>query len=557
MNPIRAAIGSNGAAERGSKSGGTRSIGAEVMDYVVIGAGPAGLQLGAFLQRAGRPYVIVEAGSAAGTFYRTFPRHRRMISINKPHTGWDDPELNLRMDWNSLLTDDPDLLFTRYTDRYFPHADDYLRYLADYAAAHRLNVEYDTRVTSIEREPDGPFVVTDEHDRLRRARRVVVATGFGGPYLPPIPGIELAEGYGDVSVDPDDFTDQRVLIIGKGNSAFETANNLVERAAVIHVVGPRSIRFAWRTHFIGHLRAINNDFLDTYALKSQNMVLDATVLRIEPAESAGRPPTGELAVTLSYARRDRTVRLVYDRVIACTGFRMDTSIFAAGCRPELTINDRFPALTPEWESVNVPDMFFAGTLTQSLDFKQHTSAFIHGFRYGVRALHRMLERRYEDVAWPHRELPVEPVQLADAVLGRVNRSSGLWQQYAFLCDVIVLDGEVARYHEEVPIAHVLDGGFGASPRFVTVTLEYGHGHDAIDPFDVDVGRRWEAEHTDEDRYLHPVLRFYDDGELVAALPLPEDLCNVWAGEGSHRAPLVEFLGRTTATPLPDAVQVRG
>ena len=57
-----------------------------------------------------------------------------MISINKPHTGWDDPELNLRMDWNSLLSDDPSLRFTRYTDRYFPDADDYVRYLGDYAA---------------------------------------------------------------------------------------------------------------------------------------------------------------------------------------------------------------------------------------------------------------------------------------------------------------------------------------------------------------------------------------------------------------------------------------
>src|SRR4029453_120252 len=61
------------------------------MNYVVIGAGPAGLQLGYFLQRAGREYLIVEAGSTPGTFYRTFPRHRRMISINKPHTGGHDP----------------------------------------------------------------------------------------------------------------------------------------------------------------------------------------------------------------------------------------------------------------------------------------------------------------------------------------------------------------------------------------------------------------------------------------------------------------------------------
>jgi cation diffusion facilitator CzcD-associated flavoprotein CzcO len=52
---------------------------------------------------------------------------------------------------------------------------------------------------------------------------VIVATGVSKPYLPDIPGIELAERY-DTSVDPRDFVDQRVLIIGKGNSAFETAD---------------------------------------------------------------------------------------------------------------------------------------------------------------------------------------------------------------------------------------------------------------------------------------------------------------------------------------------
>jgi len=31
---------------------------------------------------------------------------------------------------------------------------------------------------------------------------------------------------------------------------------------------------------------------------------------------------------------------------------MDPSIFDGDCRPALTIDDRFPALTPEWESVN-------------------------------------------------------------------------------------------------------------------------------------------------------------------------------------------------------------
>jgi thioredoxin reductase len=491
------------------------------MDYVVIGAGPAGLQLGYFLQRAGREYLILEAGGTPGTFYRTFPRHRRMISINKPHTGWHDAEKDLRVDWNSLLSDDPAVRFTHYTGAYFPNADDYIRYLTDFGRG--LNIRYGCRVDRVGRGPRGFAVTCADGDPIE-ARTVIVATGFGAMNMPPIPGIETTERYWDMPVDPDGFTDQRVLIIGKGNSAFETADNLTERAAVIHVAGPRSIRFAWRTHFIGHLRAVNNNFLDTYQLKTQNMVLDGDILRIERHAD-------EYVITFAYARRDKVVQLGYDRVITCTGFRMDASIFAADCRPELTINDRFPALTAEWESVNVPGLYFAGTLTQSRDFKKYTSAFIHGFRYGIRALVHMLDQKYHGIEWPHRTVPAG--ELADAVLARINRTSALFQQFGFLCDVFTPDG---RYYEEMPLDYV------PFADCFTVSLEYGAGHDAIDPFDVAAGRAWEADESHDDRYLHPVIRRRRDHRTVATCRLPEDICNDWTDEKLYREPLRAFIG---------------
>jgi len=49
-----------------------------VHDYLILGAGPAGLQLGHFLERAGRDYLIVEGGEGPGTFFRTFPRPGRV-----------------------------------------------------------------------------------------------------------------------------------------------------------------------------------------------------------------------------------------------------------------------------------------------------------------------------------------------------------------------------------------------------------------------------------------------------------------------------------------------
>jgi len=506
-------------------------------ECLVIGAGPAGLQASYLLKRAGRDHLVLEAGAAAGTFFTRFPRHRQLISINKVHTGWDDPELNLRVDWNSLLSDDPELLFTGYTPRYFPQADDMVRYLGDFAVKNDLPIRYDTRVVAVSRPDD--FMVRDQHGGTYRAKRIIAATGVSQPYVPEIDEVEHAELYYDVSVDPKDFVGQKVLIIGRGNSAFETADALVETASVIHVAGPGSLKLAWQTHFVGHLRAVNNNFLDTYQLKSQNAVLDGHVAGIL------RDRDGYL-VKVSFQRVNEVIKEIrYDRVILATGFRFDASIFTPDCRPQLTINARFPDQTAAWESVNVPDLFFAGTITQVRDFKKSTSGFIHGFRYGVRALHRIHEHRYHGVDWPSRSLP--PGAVTDAIIARVNRTSALWQLFAFMADAVLYGPDGVRYVEEVPVAYlheaVAHGEFGDVDTYLTVTLEYGADHDKINPFDITAGRTSQDDTSGLDgRYLHPVVRRFRGGSLVDEHHLTENLENEWDSETVHKAPLRNFLG---------------
>lgn len=502
-------------------------------DYLIIGAGPGGLQLGYFLQKAGRNYVILEANRGPGSFFETYPRHRTLISSNKVYTGFDDPELNLRFDWNSLLSDSEELLFKNYSKRYFADADDLVRYFTDYANYYRLNIKYQTQVVRVTK--DEGFKVFDSNGIIYSCKRLVIASGLWKSYLPPIPGIELAENYAEMSIEPSDFLNQSVLILGKGNSGFETADNLISTAALIHVASPNPIKLAWKTHFVGHLRAVNNNFIDTYQLKSQNGILDATIEKIERWN-------GKFRVSITYTHaHGQTAELFYDRVIGCTGFRFDDSIFDDTCRPELVIHDRFPAQTSEWESTNVKDLYIAGTLMQMRDYKKVASGFMKGFRYNLRFLHQIFEQKYHGNPVPFRTVKSPIQDLAAAILKRANKSSALWQQFSFLCDLIVVpgNGEDARYYEEIPVDYVHDTDLGQSRQYYIVTLEFGEMME--DP--LSAVRNPDPREGEDSKFLHPVIRYYSGPDLVGEHHITEDLYSDWTNQDLHVQPFMEFLVR--------------
>jgi hypothetical protein len=256
-------------------------------------------------------------------------------------------------------------------------------------------------------------------------------------------------------------------------------------------------------------------------------------------------------VTLSFARASEiTKNIPYDRVIVCTGFRFDASIFHADCRPALTIRDRFPAQTSEWESTNIPDLYFAGTLTQVRDYKKSTSGFIHGFRYGVRALYHMLQRKYYGAPWPSRCLPADPEDLMDAVIARVNRSSALWQLFGFSvrsdrrfsagCRVLrrsCLSPMYTRFSMRPPAtsqSHL-------STVLITISLILSTFLSAALPKMMLRARTLR-------RYLHPVVRHFSRGALLSEHHVTENLENEWTDPITHRDPLRIFLHNEMTAP---------
>ncbi len=505
------------------------------LDYLVIGAGPAGLQLAYFLEeKSDSNYVVLERAENAGSFFEKYPRRRKLISINKVFIGSDDPELKMRWDWNSLISDDTTMRMGKYSHDYFPSADYLVEYLKDFAKQFKLKINYKSEVVSINKK-DGLFIVKTATGDTYQAKVVVVGTGTFKPNTPDVPGIEHCENYIDYSVIKSKYNDKRVLILGKGNSGFETADELIGSAALIHIASPSPIKFAWQTHFVGHLRALNNNFLDTYQLKSQNAVLDATVKKVEKRD-------GKLYVTFNYSHaNDEVEEIMYDHIIVATGFRFDDSIFGEECKPALAINNRFPDQTSGWQSTNVDDLYFIGALTQMRDWKKQTSAFIHGFRYNAACLFKMLQLKYNQVELPSKPIECSVDGFAQHLTEHINRTSALWQQFGFLCDMLTVNPDTmeAKYYEMLSVDFIHETDMWDQEHQFLLTLEYGHIDISENVFSLE--RIPEADKGKESKFLHPIIRHYYKGELLSEHHMIEDLETNWTNDKMHIQPMKQFL----------------
>lgn len=178
--------------------------------------------MGHFLQSAGRDYVILEKHQDVGSFFRHYPRARSLISFNRPPYPTDDQEFQWKGDWNSLLAADGPR-FRDFDQRLLPRADSMVNYLKAFCEHHRLRVRTATNVTTVAHDGDR-FVLESESGDTFLTRSLVMAAALK-PRHPPIPGFHVVtEHYDNVSVRPDDYSGQRVMILGKRNSAFEIAN---------------------------------------------------------------------------------------------------------------------------------------------------------------------------------------------------------------------------------------------------------------------------------------------------------------------------------------------
>ncbi|GAA1984578.1 NAD(P)/FAD-dependent oxidoreductase [Microbacterium pumilum] len=244
--------------------------------YAVIGAGPSGLAVARALQRAGVAFDGYEASKGVGGLW----------DIDNPRsTMYESAHLI------SSRTTTEFAEFPMDSDADYPGHRTLLRYFRDFADHFGLTerFRFDTRVTEVEREGDGAWMLRAEGPSTgsatagtiveQRYAGVILANGtLAEPNVPSFRGEFTGELlHTSAYKSAQQLTGKRVLIIGAGNSGCDIAVDAVHHAASVDMSVRRGYYFVPRYLFGRPSDTLNQgrpmparikQFIDTRVLKA-------------------------------------------------------------------------------------------------------------------------------------------------------------------------------------------------------------------------------------------------------------------------------------------------
>jgi thioredoxin reductase len=420
---------------------------------VVVGTGPGGLQASYFLRKRGIEHALISSDEGPGGMFRRFPLLQRLITWSKAY-ALADPKTPAfeRFDWNELLTEggDPPVRVSEFMDgpTYFPARSEMEAALAEFARRYDLTARYGVTWESTERTDDGFVLHTSDGDYTTKI--ALFCIGSANPWRPGITGLEQVPHYADVG-DVSKFNGRRVMVVGKRNGAFELADGLLSHASQLVLSSPRPANLSILTRSTAGARARYLQVYEDAVLGGGTYVLDAALERVERHGAGWR-------VFLEGTTRPGAMTFSVDDVIAATGWNVPMLDL-----PDLGVRTfyagRLPALTPYWESVTVPGIYFGGTTTMgAVGLKKHgipsTSAAVHGFRYNVRTLVDALAEKHFGVMRPRPKADAE--KLSAVIADELTHSGVLWNQQAYL----------ARVWDVTPEEGLVDAGVHPLQAFV-------------------------------------------------------------------------------------------
>jgi thioredoxin reductase (NADPH) len=324
------------------------------VDVLIVGGGPCGLAAAISAQRAGLRTVVLESEVIVNTIAH-YPTYVRFFSTAEKLGIGDMP-------------------FVIATEK--PTRRDALAYYRAAVTHFGITVRQYERVTEIERARDELIVHSRTRGGIERRTNVgavIVATGyFGSPNWLGVPGESLPH-VSHVYREGHEAFQQRVVVVGGGNSAAEAALDLWRSGAHVTLVhfGPT---------FDKRIKPwVQPDFENRVKEGSIHVRWNSRVAAIEP-DSVCIRATDDAG---------QSERLPASLVYVMTGFAPNTDLLAQVGVP-IDPTTGIPEHDPETLETSVPGVFIAGVVVAGFDANK---VFIENGRYhGDRIVARLLGR---------------------------------------------------------------------------------------------------------------------------------------------------------------------
>jgi thioredoxin reductase (NADPH) len=179
-----------------------------VLDLLIIGAGPAGLSAAEAAAREGLSYVVIEKGTIADTI-RSYPVGRTLFSTPN----------ELEMEEGSLQP-----------CREKPTREELLSHYIQFVLKNDLRINTAEDVVNVEQLDPNEFVVETNQQTYRASRLLFAIGAMAHPRRLNIPGENLPKVH-HLFIEPYAYVRKDALVVGGGNSAAEAALFLAEEGA--------------------------------------------------------------------------------------------------------------------------------------------------------------------------------------------------------------------------------------------------------------------------------------------------------------------------------------
>jgi putative flavoprotein involved in K+ transport len=297
-----------------SANGGNGAKLPRTLDVLIVGAGQAGLALGARLKSTSLRFGLIERHARVGDSWRN---RYDSLTLFTPRAYSALPGL--------AVPGDPDG---------FPTKDEMADYLETYATHFDLPVMPNTGIASLERANGGFRAATEAGEQIH-SRAVVLATGaYQRPAIPVISKelpAEVLQLTPESYKNPAQLPPGRVLVVGDGATGRQIAVELSATHEVFLASGrPRRVSpdrvlgksIFWWMDKLGIVRASRESAIGRYLMKTDPFPgkdLELERLRERGVEAVGRLSRVE-GKTVTFADGNTTE---VDTVIWATGYRDD------------------------------------------------------------------------------------------------------------------------------------------------------------------------------------------------------------------------------------------